>query len=457
MPQPLPGAHAGAGQQRTLLGVAVPGIAPLNPGIAAAPHPQPAVPAHQVNVGSELNDDWQPTAAHRQRKSAYLLIGAAAVLLLGIVSFLVLWDPPPPLQARLAHDALGTAKLEVICTDCPEGSVVRYEGSEAPFEAQSALLVLAKPLQIGGNDLTVSLERPGMGRDEAVPLTVPVHFRIRADLTGLDAEPPTLAVDVEARRGSKGSVDSKPIDLTQGHARLVLTIDEQLTGASAEPAELARSIPYTITPPEESPRNGALEVRVPIAPLVVDTPGPLTITDEERFMLSGRTASGATLEVAGKPITVDADGAFAQLMSIDSEGETTIAIRAAAKGMAPRTVHLTIKRVARLADEAESFREAAKTTYAEIRAAAEQSAGQQVALVGKVKESRTLGHSTLLLIETVKDCEAEPCLARVVSPRSFSGKKGDRIEVFGLTSGAVAGPVEGVTVPEITAAFFLDR
>lgn len=452
------------GPGATILGVAVPGIAPLNPGV---PKPEtyqrtsaPPVESASLSVADPPSPPdggdavWPQDKRHK--KGAMVLFGVASALLLGIALFVMLWDPAPPLQARVDVAADGTELLEIRCANCPQGSEVRLGDIRASFEAGRALIPLVHPLPVGSNALTVSLTRPGLGRDESIPLTVPVHHRVQTELSGLRDVAPTIGAAIEALPGSVVELSGRAIPLTDGRALVPVDISDALHGQASEVSHLERELSYRITPPAGPPREGALNVTVPIVPLMIDTPRGRLITDAERFMLSGRTDRHARVTVTGKPIAVDPEGRFAQLMSIDSVGETTILVRADAEGQAPRLVRLHIERVADLKTAAGEFRRGAITGYTEALSAAATPGEARVALQGRVEEARVSGHAAVVLLGVEDDCPASPCLARILLPRRVELDKGDPLAVYGTVTGTVDGPLEGSTVLAVDASFVVD-
>ena len=48
------------------------------------------------------------------------------------------------------------------------------------------------------------------------------------------------------------------------------------------------------------------------------------LLETSNFVLAGRTAKAGTLTVSDRPITVDPNGRFAQMMNVSAPGETTI-------------------------------------------------------------------------------------------------------------------------------------
>lgn len=443
-------APGGPSSQRTLLGVAVPGIAPLNPGSpAVAEEHATHAPA---NAPLERDLEWL-VHARRQKKNAALLLGAGA-LLFAVLGVVLLWEPPPPLEARLATDGTGKEHLELSCENCPEGSAVELDGKRSPFLQRTAKVELRAPLPIGKNDVVVSLTRPGIGRDESVALAVPVHFRVRADLDALKAPIPQLLIEVEAEAGSEVQLEGRAVPLEGGKARVSLDLGEVLRGPSNETSHLERSVRYRVRQSGQPDREGSLDLKIPITPLVVTAPGPSMVTAEARFTLAGHTLAGGRVSVAGSPISVTEDGRFVQLMSIDSVGQTTVPVRADAEGHAPRVVMLQLERTANLEAEAERFARDAKRDFSEVLQAASHSPGRTVALSGTIRETRPSGQTTVVLLEVQQGCPETPCLVRVLTPQKLDAEKDAALRVFGRVTRTVDGPA-GKPVPEVSAAFSL--
>lgn len=466
MPAPMPGGVSAAEQrdsltaawaaeggvrplfepgQRTLMGVATPGIAPLNPGIPKTPSippPPPVEPTPHVRRESGA-----------KRSGARLLLAAAALLLGGLGLFWVLWTPAPPLTARVVPNPHGSEQLEVSCSDCAAGSRVTLGAASEEVKAGTVLLPLDKPLKVGANEVVVALTRSGLGRNENFTLSVPLKFRVSADLSKLAEAEPRLGVRVEAMAGARVEVDKNPVTLTGPATLVALELGNAVQGADAEPRWLERRVEYTITSPDSAADRGDFAFKVPITPLVVHSPGPSFVTESERFMLSGHTQAGGKVSVSGYPLNVAADGSFNQLMNIDAEGETTIAVRADAKDQAPRFVQVKIRRVPSLAAEAARLREGAKTTYADVLAAAQGGVEQFTALSGVVEEARTVDNSTAVLLDVAQGCAARPCLAKVVYPQAFAVEKGTELEALGPTRETMQSPFDNKPIPVIHAAF----
>jgi hypothetical protein len=449
--------------KQTMLGVARPGIAPLQPGkpiksfvpgTSSVEPPKPveaprpfAPPVPQ----SGLVSNAKPIKRGRPR-GALVLIGVAAALAVtaGVVAFL--WEAPRPMRAEVILDERGSEALALTCDDCVDGTVVSIGASKATFAGKKAELALAKPLDVGSNKQVVSVHRPGIGRDEEISLTVAIDYRVRGVLTSLSEDPPKLKVAVQATPGAAAVVDGRPVTLdATGKGEYSLDVSKELEGPADAIVPFEKKLPYVITPAGGEPKKGDVSLRFGIVPLRVYAPGDSIVLDGETFMLSGRTLKDGRITVAGRPITVDAEGRFAQLMNVSSIGETTVVVRAESKDHAPRLVRARVKRVASLRDEAATFRQSAIADYAII--AADPKLGEAAVLDGEVTEARLDGEETVLLLDAKKGCAQAPCLARVVYGGRFDTKKGATVSAYGHLQGSVDGPRTGVRIPELFAEF----
>jgi hypothetical protein len=291
---------------------------------------------------------------------------------------------------------------------------------------------------------------------DQVEVSVPVDFRVRPDTTKLAETPPRVEARITARAGSAVVVDGRALALgADGSASLAIDVSKELTGEEAGAKSLERRIAYAVTPPNGTPQTGEVLVRIGIAPLVVQAPGPSIVIDTPSFVLAGRTAKNAVVTVEGRPITVDPNGSFAQMMSVSSNGETTVVVRANVPDLAPRLSTLKVKRVTSLAAEAALARARAITSYAAVAANPDGQRGLGVALDGRVVEARTDSFTTALVMDVKSGCRAAPCLARVTWGAKVNVASGDPVGVFGVLTGSVEGPRSGTRIPAITADFVL--
>jgi hypothetical protein len=455
-----------------MLGVALPGIAPIRPGVAkpeapAVPEPpppdwQPGWPQPGWPEPAALPADEAPLASiagvprpHRIPWTAAFVIVLAAGLLTAAVVVFFLYRARGAIEAKLGSDAEGRERLEVVCTGCADGAKLRLGAASAAFRGGRAALPLERKLPVGQNRVEVNIER-SPGRSDKVELIVPVEYRVRAETAGLAEPVPHLVVRVQALPGTAVVVDGKPLTLdAQGNASGDVPVIKELTGADSGVRTLERRVPYVITPPGGTPATGEVSARIGIAPLAVTSPGPSIVIDGPTFVLAGRTAKNASLTVEGRAITVDANGGFAQIMSVSAPGETSVVVRASAPDHAPRLYPLRVRRVDSLAAEAALVRARAATSYAAIADNPDQKRGLAVALDGSVVEARTESFTTTLILDVTSGCPKAPCLARVSWGNKLALAAGDKIGAFGELTGSVDGPQTGTRIPSIAADFLL--
>jgi hypothetical protein len=360
------------------------------------------------------------------------------------------------MRAQITLDDNGNEQLTVECDNCPDGTQVKLHGQSATAATGKVALPLKSGLSVGENVFKLAVERPGMGRDEQVQLVVPVEYRVRGDFSAIDGDPPELRVAVEARPGTTIVIDGKAVTLDgSGKGSYSVDISEDVSGTSDAVAAVERKLPYTVTPPNGTLERGEVTLRVGVAPLRIDAPGPRIVVEEGQFMLSGRTAKDGTLQVAGRPITVDGEGRFSQLMNVSSVGQTTITVRAAAKDLAPRLAKIEVKRVGSLEDEARKVEPDSIAEYDEVGGNIAAHEGKAVAWSGKVVEARAR-ETTIVLLDVESGCEDSPCLTRLLYGQKRELAKDTRIRVYGRVGGAVEGPRTGHEIPEIRVDFMLD-
>ncbi len=452
---PPPAQPGGGSQQKTVMGVAMPGIAPIHPGLSKpapamlAPPPAPQPP--EVSVP-------EPLADPPKRRLLYgLLLAAFVGLLLATVLAFYLLSSPYSVEARVVLDDKGQEHLEVSCSECPDGTSSEINGQMTTFESGKASVSLEDPLQVGNNSLTVSLLKPGDKHAETIELTVPVDYRVQGDLSGLGAEPPTVRISVRAIPGTTVVLDGAPLKLDAGGAGdYKLDVSEDLTGPADSIQKLERKVPYTITPPEGEPEHGEVKIQSLITPLTLDAPGPSIVIDKPNFMLAGQTMKGGSVSVAGRAITVDPTGRFAQLMSVSSAGETTIIVRGSAEDHAPRLVPVKIRRVDSLADEAKRLKGVSRTAFGDFANDVDKSKGNNVLVDARVVEARTDSHTTIILANVTSGCPHDVCLARVVYGAKLSLKKDEAVTVSGTVAGSVDGPRTGSKIVELQADFVVE-
>ena len=457
----------------TMLGVAIPGIAPTAPGAAPSSFSSPAQPPAQQGrirvahtaIGEVpvlplpapyVDDVSMPAAPVRQQKSgvpiAVVVAIVAGLVLVGGLLIFLLRPGAPPITGQPRLDAQGNQVLHLLCENCADGTVVQLDTAKATFKAKETDLPLVKPLEVGENDLVLKVDRPGTGRDEEVKLPVPLGFYVRADLADIAAKPPVITVRVAAAPGTAVTVDGKALTLdASGKGAYALDVTNDTDGATEDVRVIDKKIPYTVTLKGSAAQSGTVTARIAVVPLRVDEPSLHAVIDTSSFTIAGQTAAGATVTIDGKPASGQPDGSFADARTA-SDGDTPIELRATAQGRAPRTVHLRVKKVPSLAAEAKLEDATPRATYELIVPEIAAKVGQPAVLAGEVIEARVTGHQTIALLNDTRGCKSGPCLARVVAAEDAKLTRGGSVRVYGTVTRAVTTST-GKTVPEIAADF----
>ncbi len=472
-------------QPHTLTGVAHPGIAPVDPGVArpvpnspplpqyVAPPPQYVAPPPQYAPPGPVSVPGAPTSSRRigadrindrdnlklrKPKRAFpvgaLIAIISAVALLGAALLAVfLYDSRGALAAQVALDGEGKERLELTCDKCGDDALARHAGQTARFKNHRAALVLSRPLAIGDNHLELELER-SPGKREKVELTVPVEYRVHGDTSALDDKEPRLRVRIQAVPGTTVVVDGRPVVLNaDGTGSADVDVSSAIRGQEPNVRPLERRIPYTISPPRSPTHSGEVAVQLGVTPLTIDAPGESIVIDSPTFVLAGRTFKGGNVSVEGRPITVDNFGKFAQMMNVSTAGETTITVRAWAGSHAPRLVPIRIRRVENLSSEVAAARAQGAASYAGISVEPNNKRGTPVVLDGSVLEARTENFATVMLLDVKSGCTSSPCLAKVTYGAKALVTSGDAVVAVGRVSGGVDGPRENSTIPAVAADF----
>jgi hypothetical protein len=386
-------------------------------------------------------------------KLSHWLLGAALAGLCTALLAVVALGSRKEVQAEItAID--GREVLELRCSRCDDGTRVRLSESEAVFKNQVASLPLSTRLPVGRHHLTPTLTG-GLFGDQELALDIPVHFRLRAATEGLAEDVPTLAIEVEASNDTVVEIDGRPVPVNAGRGRLELDVQKELVGQASALSTFERTVVYQIKPSQGRAHSGKLSVSFSAVPLVVDAPGPMVVLDGSSFTLAGRTQPGASVELDGRPLTVDTEGSFAQLLSVDSEGETTIWLSASMPGHATRRYPVRVRRVASLEAEAERFRSGASGNFSRVRDHAKDELGLAVALEGRLRSVRQLPYSSKALLEVTSGCTSR-CTLQLSHGSRLKLNEQSQVVAYGHVAGETVAP-DGSVIPEVHTLMVLRK
>ncbi len=489
-------AKTGLMPRQTMLGIAMPGIAPLQPMEPVAtlppsvPNPTPRYPAlmeatmttptHLPSTlfppPEPLADLPVPTPARVVRSHgvpiATVALVAGAILLVGGLAIAWLWRGAVAITAQPHASPSGEDILHLHCDprSCRDGTTAEIDGAKSTFAAGECDLTLSEPLHVGDNALAVHIDRPGMGRDEVLKLSVPVAFRVRADPSTMSAAPPRILIRVEARPASSVTIDGKPLPLdANGIGTYAIDESAATDGPADESRVVSVDVPYVVVPAAgpgpTGPVQGTVSARVVVAPLRVDAPSAHAVVDRDHVLVAGRAAKGATVTVGGAPVAVGPEGAFETSVALPLAGDAAkanpagggiqlgVEVRAETPALRPRTVHLVLRRVTSLADEARAFERREKTIgYDAATRDLAGAVGRAIVVEGEVIDSRSFGYRSVLLVDDRRGCAKGPCLARVVLDQDLPFPRGTVVRACGHVARPFTAP-NGQTVPEVEADF----
>lgn len=437
----------------TLIGVAIPGIAPINPGVGKPALPDPmALPPEPLPKPESEPPPPMAAAAFPRRYLALAMTVTAAFFGLLALTAVWWWRATPRLSVVVKTDESGKDSLELDCSNCDDRSQVSLTGATAQFLNHRALLPLKEALHMGDNVVALELARRG-ARPETIQLKVPVDFRVVGDVTGIEGSTPKLRLLVDKSPNVTFEVEGKPLSFdAAGHGQFELDVTKDVTGQAPNERALRKRISYAATTSSGSVQE-AISMQIGIVPLVVDAPGPLLITDRDEFRLCGNTMAGATVDVSGLDIDVDKSGRFCHPMLIKELGRFTIWVTARAKGFAPRKVERTIERSTDLIAYGKKLY---KELPHELKAGAtgnQNDPGALIAVSGNIVELSENPPITRLLLQLATRRTPDG-LVRVVATNQSRYAAGQQLTIFGQITGSLRGP-DGRDISEITAAFLV--
>jgi hypothetical protein len=456
-----PGAPRISSAQKTVLGVARPGIAPLNPGqpksnppngAALAPlaiPPLGGLPVIEHPAERAPSTRRGPAPPRVSLGATLAMIGAGMLLAMAVLAFVMLRGRGS-VTARAVLDPKGKELLELSCRECPDGTRVWIDSAPVAFRGGKATLGLQAQLQVGENPIVLVLERPGRSREE-LALALPIEYRVRGSTERLAEETPQVSVLASVLPGTKLEVDGKTVAAdANAPVRLDYDVSADLTGPEATVKTLERSVPYKATSASGAVQAGEVEVRIGVTPLIVDAPGASIVVSSKELVIAGRTAPGALLRISGQAVNLDAEGRFVSKQAL-APGDNAFVVRAALQDHAPRLVRVNARRSDDLNRDAALARSAAQASYAQVLGAPEASVGRALYLEGQLFDARHDGYSSVLLLDVKSGCKQTPCLVKVIYGVETAWEKGRALKASGKLLRFVDGPRSGERIPEVRA------
>lgn len=451
---------------RTMLGVTAPagGIAASGPAGELPAQPGPVAFASQPGLDTgELSIAGMPSPRKRNTGCLVAVLASAilvAVTALGTFGYYHFVGRGPSVTAAVAMTPQGEV-VRIQVPDAAQGTVVRYGGATQPVTNGVAELPLAADaLHLGDNVLNVEIVAGNT--TTAVPITLTVEYRVRADLSGLEATPPTMAVLVEALPGSTVTISGAAVAIdAQGHGRVEVPVASLSAGADGALSHVA---PYVVTPPSGQPASGTLSTRIPLTALELRQPLDGAVTDRAAVVVAGRAAPPASgqathVTIEGQEAAVSADGSFrveVPLPSADTEGRATLHVVARRAGSAPRALSVSLRRVPDLRRAASELVVDRTLGYGQLADTADAVRGRLVSLEGQVYNADVQdGRGVLQML--VRGCtRTDRCPLWVTYAPADPVEPGAVVRVVGVAGGTQqfrAESGETRTVPRIDATY----
>ena len=456
-PRPVPNAMA------TMLGISAPaGLGAAGAAAAGGPPEQPGplgprgqtamflVPEPKPFVEEPLPS--RPVIVEKKKGGVSLALGvgiaAVVVLLLGVGIFFVARGSAP-IKASAGVDDTGHDVLAVRCEGCPDGTIIKDGPSAATISKGAARLALATPLRVGNNDLTLHVDRPGVGRDEEVKLVVPVSYRLRADAATVEQWPPKFVFRAEAAKGVRIEVDGAPITVdANGLGTSELPLGALAEGSSDAVSVFEKVVPYKVVLVGGAEEKGTLTLRTRVLPLKLDTPRADAWIFGGTVSIAGQAAPTAKVFINGAAAPVDDRGVFDVQLPV---GDGHFEVRTERKDAAARGTKVAIRKMTTAERPAaqKDFESKATLKYADYAKDVTPHIGKKVVVDGDVVEARASGKQTVVLVDQRAGCTGA-CLTRVVVGAVMTIPRGAKIRVYGHISRKFEGS-DGTKVPEVDA------
>ncbi len=451
---PGPGPRAPSPQSnRTMLGVGLDGAPAVDePPASTGVAPEPSADAA---LGDPSLADVPGLSSRRRGRGPRVLAVLLALAALGLLGggAYFFFGQSSELRVSVGQSDEGEV-LFVDVPGAPEGTRVRFSGREQPLVAgRAAFPLAANDLQLGDNEVSVDVVAPdGSTRQASVVLSL--AYRVRADLSALEEDPPSLRVVVDAPPSATVTLDERPVPLdATGHGHLEFSIEGGDEGPTYD-----RTVHYRVVLDGE-PSSGEVHVRIPFATLQIDRPGAHTVTDKGAVELAGAAHPEAQVTLDGRPLELT-EGRFVASIPVPELGETRHTVVAREPGRAPRVKELTIRRVADLAAEATAYPVDPSLTYARIAQNPESYRGQHVAFEGRVYNVDVHDGRSVLQILARECPRGQRCALWVAFDGATDAELNDWVRVVGEIAGeqqfrTPSGDVRAV--PRVDAAFVLER
>ena len=450
-------------KKRTMLGVALPGIAPAHdrpaesrraPSFVPPPPPPHASQALPVAESASSETPVLPAGASSRGRGAAIALVVFVGLCAAAAAIVWTGSAPAPRLIVERRAAPGGDALIVGCAACPDhGSSIRVAGKESTFAAGSASITLPPDaLAVGKNALPATLAIGRRSWTLTLDLVVPFAAHVGLERLGtdgavdlvLDVAPQVVAAHVEER-------SAKPVD-----GRVVFPV--ALTPTRDGGRSITREVPFTVDLADGTHRDGALTIALPVAPLKLATPRVgeartwTLLAFGGKAILAGKSAPHAKLTTGATSTSADDAGGFR--LEPDLSGATTLSLLVVAPGLAPRTTEVAVMRAASPEGALAELRGRVTTPTATLVLDPDAHAGEWLVGVVDVAQARDEDGRTIAAGDLRcggSDPAARCAAVRVLLPPGVSAAGGDVLRVAGVVVRGVPIDQGKKKAPEVDA------
>jgi len=381
--------------------------------------------------------------------------GGALVAVLGVAAMMLTsGKDQPAVHASVVTIDTGEAMLFEV-PGAPQGSKIRFGGQEkALTSARATFPLAADSLRVGDNAVLVDVIFPD-GSTENARITLAVEYRVRVDISALQAGKASLDVVVTALPGTQVQLDGESLKLdAEGRGVKTYPID---TVEGSKNGNVEHVVRYRLQPPSGEVTVDELRTKIPVTMMQIDRPGLALVTDTQVLEVAGAVSKDTVVKIDDAEVAVQS-GRFLHKLPLKEPGEYTPRVVAHAKGRAPVGVTLHVTRVADLRAAAEGFAADKSLTYARIVQNPSIYKGQKVAIEGRVYNVNVEGGRSVLQM-LVRDCPSgNRCSLWVTYGAATDFMVDSWVRVLGTVEGQQQFRSESnevVSVPKVEATYLL--
>jgi len=461
--------------KNTMLGVALPGIAPTHQHVPAQqqgyqqqgyPQPQQAHPAHPPQGYPQQGYPPQQYAAPPNERvsmppesalpvtkpSRVVPIVLVLVALIAVAVTLVLVlrpSGPPPLTSAIEGDT-NAPKLVVKCGSCADGSAIDLGNKNATFTGGSASIALASADLKAGRNVFRGKVTPKDKKPQDVELEVLIPYLVHPSLAPLAKGESKVDVVFDLA----DDVKSVEVDGAKLEGAGEQTHSIEIPAPAEDARVFDKTVSYTVQQKSGPTIKGSLKLAIPYATLRIGLPGrrPFVIGDD--LEVTGKTGAGATVVVGDAKLTADDAGVFKGKAKVGKD-DKELKLRAFGAKLAPREVVVPLSHAASFDEVAKLLRAEAKTPFDKVAEKPDDHVGKVVATKLEVQQVGEEDGRVVAIGETRCPTASESkCPAvKVLVPPGSSVAKGDVIEVLGVVVGKVSSEKTKATAVEVDASW----